>query len=99
MEDRRVHLAALVESADHVCCRYRFAAFRSHQEAAGHRLELVPYPKSLWRRLRLAGQLARYDAVIVQRRLLPGWLLRSLRRRIPHLFFDLDDAIYLRDSY
>lgn len=94
-----MHLAVLVESADHVCCRYRFAAFRPHLEAAGHRLDLLPLPGSLWSHLRLGSNLQQYDAVIVQRRLLPGWQLRRLRRRVPRLLFDLDDAVYLRDSY
>jgi glycosyltransferase involved in cell wall biosynthesis len=98
-EDRRVHLAVLVESPDHVCCRYRFAAFRRPLEAAGHRLEFVTFPTSLWGRLRLAASLAHFDAVVVQRRLLPGWQLALLRRGARRLLFDLDDAVYLRDSY
>jgi glycosyltransferase involved in cell wall biosynthesis len=98
-EDRRVHLAALVERPQHVCCRYRLAAFRPHLEAAGHRLDLVPCPRSLWGRFRLGSQLSHFDAVILQRRLLPTWLLNRLRRRVRRLYFDLDDAIYLRDSH
>jgi glycosyltransferase involved in cell wall biosynthesis len=94
-----VHLAVLVERVDHVCCRYRFAAFRPHLETAGHRLDLVPFPQSLWGRLRLGSSLGHYDAVIIQRRLLPGWQLKRLRRNVPRLLFDLDDAIYLRDSH
>jgi glycosyltransferase involved in cell wall biosynthesis len=92
-------LAALVDSPNHVCCRYRFAAFREPLEALGHRLDLVPYPSSLWRRFRLGADLAVYDAVIIQRRLLPSWVLNRIRARVRHLLFDLDDAIYLRDSY
>ncbi len=94
-----MHLAVLVESPTHVCCRYRFAAFQSHLEAAGHRLDLVPFPKSLWGRLRLGASLKRHEAVIIQRRLLPRWMLNRLRAADRPLFFDLDDAIYLRDSY
>src|SRR6516165_2722941 len=99
MEDRRVHLAALVESLDHVCCRYRFAAFRPHLATAGHCLDLLPFPRSLWGRLFLGSGLSNYDAVVIQRRLLPGLLLKRLRRRATRLLFDLDDAVYLRDSY
>ena len=40
-----VHLTALVESPDHVCCRYRLAAFRPFLERAGHTLELVALPR------------------------------------------------------
>ncbi len=99
MEDRRVHLVALVDSPDHVCCRYRLAAFRSRLEQAGHRLELLAFPRSLWGRLRLGSDLRQADVVILQRRLLPGWQLRLLRRRVRRLLFDLDDAVFLRDSY
>ncbi len=94
-----MHLAALVENPDHVCCRYRFAAFRAQLEAAGHRLDLVSFPRALWGRYRLGPDLAHYDAVVIQRRLLPGWMLNRLRRYVRRLFFDLDDAIYLRDSH
>ena len=35
-----MQLTALVESVDHVCCRYRLAAFGPALERAGHALEL-----------------------------------------------------------
>src|SRR5262245_56332239 len=92
----RVRLVALVEGPNHVCCRYRLAAFRPRLEAAGHTLELRPFPRSFWGRLRLG---AGADLMIVQRRLLPGWQLALLRRRVRRLVFDLDDAVFLRDSY
>jgi glycosyltransferase involved in cell wall biosynthesis len=94
-----MHLAAVVPAPGHVCCRYRFAAFRPHFEAAGHRLELVPFPTSLWRSFRLGADLTRFDAVVVQRRLMPGWMLGLLRRRVRRLLFDYDDAVYLRSSH
>jgi glycosyltransferase involved in cell wall biosynthesis len=37
--------------------------------------------------------------VILQRRLLPGWQLAVLRRAASRLVFDLDDAVFLRDSF
>jgi glycosyltransferase involved in cell wall biosynthesis len=90
---------ALVESPDHVCCRYRIAAFRPYLEAAGHRLELRPWPKRWWSRLRLGRALHDADVVILQRKLLPVWLLYLLRCAAPRLIFDFDDAVFLRDSY
>jgi len=39
------------------------------------------------------------DAVIVQRKLLPALQLYSLRCWTKRLFFDFDDAVFLRDSY
>jgi glycosyltransferase involved in cell wall biosynthesis len=94
-----VHLVALVDSPDHVCCRYRLAAFRSRLQAAGHQLELRSFPSGLWGRLRFGSALRHADAVLLQRRLLPAWQLHLLRRRVRRLFFDVDDAVFLRDSY
>jgi glycosyltransferase involved in cell wall biosynthesis len=94
-----VRLVALVESPDHVCCRYRIAAFRPHLEAAGNQLDLRPWPKRWWSRLRLGHALRDADVVILQRKLLPIWLLYLLRCAAPRLVFDFDDAVFLRDSY
>ncbi|HEV3119351.1 MAG TPA: glycosyltransferase family 4 protein [Gemmataceae bacterium] len=94
-----MRLTALVESFDHVCCRYRLAAFRSVLEQAGHRLELRPWPRRWCSWLRLERTLRSADAVILQRKLLATWNLYLLRRAARILLFDFDDAIFLRDSY
>ena len=93
-----MHLTALVESADHVCCRYRLEAFRPHLEAAGHTLGLRPVPRDAWSRLWLTGGL-RGAAVVLQRKLLSEWELARLRRAASLLLFDFDDAVFLRDSF
>ena len=90
-------LVAWVEAEDHVCCRYRLAAFRPHLAAAGHTLELRAIPKGWLGRLALGRTDA--DAVIIQRKLLPRLPLALLRRRASRLIFDFDDAVWLRDSY
>jgi glycosyltransferase involved in cell wall biosynthesis len=92
-----VKLAALVEAEDHVCCRYRLEAFRTHLAAAGHSLELQALPKSWFGQLGLGRTDA--DAVILQRKLLPRVTLALLRQREKRLIFDFDDAVWLRDSY
>jgi glycosyltransferase involved in cell wall biosynthesis len=92
-------VVALVESPDHVCCRYRLAAFRPMLETAGHTLELTPLPRGWVRTLRLFAALRDADAVILQRRLLPAFQLAVLRRFARKLIFDFDDAVWLRDSY
>jgi glycosyltransferase involved in cell wall biosynthesis len=94
-----VQLVALVESQDHVCCRYRLRAFRDELAAAGHSLELRPLPRDWWGRMRLGTDLRQAHAVILQRRLLPVWQVRLLRRRVRRLIFDFDDAVFLHDSY
>lgn len=93
-----MHLVALVAAADHVCCRYRLRAFRPALEQAGHTLELRPLPRGGLARWRLFRRLAG-GSVVLQRYLLPGWQLAVLRRYARRLVFDLDDAIFFRDSY
>lgn len=92
-------MIALAESESHVCCRYRLTAFRGALAGGGHSLDVRPLPTSLLGRLTLGSDLASYDAVILQRKLLPRWVIGLLRRRVRRLLFDFDDAVWLRDSY
>jgi glycosyltransferase involved in cell wall biosynthesis len=96
MSDR--HWIGLVESPEHVCCRYRLAAFVPYLEQAGYRLELRTLPRGWWARLGLFRELEGAN-VILQRRLLSGWQPTLLRRAARRLVFDFDDAVFLRDSY
>src|SRR6516165_1253064 len=98
-EGRTVHLIGLVESPDHVCCRYRLRAFREQLAADGHALEIKSLPRRWWDRLRIMPMLGRADAVILQRKLLPSWQTTILRRCVRRLIFDFDDAVFMRDSY
>jgi len=94
-----VHLAAIVDGPAHVCCRYRLAAFQPFLQAAGHTLELIPWPRHWWSRLNIGQCLKQADAVVIQRRLLPSLLLHMVRRSARHLVFDFDDSVWQRDSY
>ena len=94
-----MRLLGLVEHPDHVCARYRLEAVAPLLERHGHRLELRALPRGLLGRVALWRQAAAYDAVILQRRLLPAWHLLLLRRFARRLVFDFDDAVFLRDSY
>lgn len=93
-----MHWIGLVDHPEHVCCRYRLAAFRPYLEQAGHALELVTVPRPWWSRIGLFQRL-RGANVIVQRRLFAGWQRALLRRSARRLLFDFDDAMFLRDSY
>jgi glycosyltransferase involved in cell wall biosynthesis len=93
-----VRWLALVESPEHVCCRYRISAFRPLLEPSGIALEAQTLPRRWWARLALYPRLRGRD-VILQRRLLPSWELAALRRQVRHLVFDFDDAVFLRDSF
>jgi len=94
-----VHLTALVDSLQHVCCRYRLNAYQSLLQQAGHQLHAQPIPKPWWSRLHLLRAMRGTDAVLLQRKLLPAWQLHILRRAAPLLIYDFDDAVYLHDSY
>lgn len=90
---------ALVESPDHVCCRYRIRAFEAASAASGWSVDVSGLARGTLARLAQLRRASRYDAVILQRKLLAGWQLHTLRRRAPRLLFDFDDAVLYRDSY
>ncbi len=94
-----MHLIALVESVDHVCCRYRLRAFLPALTSAGHTVELLPIPRDLRSRWRLPSKLRHADGVILLRKLLSAWEIRRIRKATPRFIFDIDDAVWLRDSY
>jgi glycosyltransferase involved in cell wall biosynthesis len=94
-----MHVVGLVESPEHVCCRYRLAAYRAAWEEAGHRLELRAIPRGFLARMRLWWSLRAADVVILQRRLLARTHLLMLRRHVRRLVFDFDDLVFERDSY
>lgn len=94
-----MNLLALVESPGHVCCRYRIRAFDRALRSAGWSLDCVGLARgALWRSLEL-HRASNYDAVILERKLLPRWQLGILRKAARQLVFDFDDAVMYRDSY
>jgi glycosyltransferase involved in cell wall biosynthesis len=90
---------ALVDAPDHVCCRYRINAYAPALNAAGWELSFQAFSRGLVARLSQIAGAARFDSLIVQRKLLPRWQIRMLRRHSKHLVFDFDDAVLYRDSY
>ena len=94
-----MRLAALVESVDHVCARYRLRAFAAPLAAGGHTLELYPLPSDWWGRLTVARSLRDADGVVLQRKLLSRPEVALLRRTVRRMWYDFDDAVWMRDSY
>ena len=94
-----MRIVALVKSHDHVCCRYRVAAFRAHFESLGHQVEIRPWSASWFVQQMLPAFGNDIDALIVQRKLFPSWQLNLLRRHVRWLIYDFDDSIFLRSSY
>lgn len=90
---------AITEGLDHVCCRYRVRAFVPALERAGVSLRVEALRHDAAGRLAQLHRAGRYDVVLLQRKLLPGWQLDWLRARSRRLVFDFDDAVVYRDSY
>jgi len=89
---------ALIESDDHVCYRYRFNALAWALAEEGLLLDAVPIQKGLGRlSTLLAGN--RAEIVILQRKLLPAWQLAILRQNAKCLVYDIDDALFRRDTF
>jgi hypothetical protein len=94
----KMKVLALIESADHVCYRYRFNAMTWALAQEGLLLEALPIRRGLGRiATLLAGSGA--DIVILQRKLLPAWQLAILRQNAKCLVYDIDDALFRRDTF
>ncbi len=93
-----MRLVTFIESADHVCYRYRVAAYAEALAARGWTIEPIPLARNAFQRIEQLRSVRHADAVLIQRRLLAAWQLALLRRSAKVLLFDFDDAIYLRDS-
>jgi len=90
---------ALVGAPDHVCYRYRIEAFSWALAEQGLLLEAAPLDRNLWRRIRQLRSVRHADVVILQRKLLPLHQLQVLRRAAKCLIYDVDDAVFQRESY
>lgn len=88
----------LIEGDNAVCCRYRIEAFERFMAERGMVLEVVRFEKGFFRRIGNLLNAKSADAVVVQRKLLPSWQASLLRKWSKRLIFDVDDAVYQRDS-
>ena len=90
---------ALVDSPEHVCCRYRIRPFQEALGSAGWSLTIEGLARGFPDRPKQLRAARQFDAVILQRKLLSGWEFEVLRQSCRRLAFDLDDAVFWRDSY
>lgn len=88
---------ALIEAPNHVCYRYRLAAFAPTLFRRGCTLEPLPLAAGTLARTSQFRQAAQADVVVLQRKLLPFWQLRLLRKNAKCLIYDFDDALFFRD--
>ncbi len=90
---------ALIERPQHVCYRYRIEAYASALFERGLQLEAIPLRQGGAPRLFRLPAAASADVVILQRKLLPRWQLHLVRRFAKRLVYDMDDAVFQRDSF
>jgi glycosyltransferase involved in cell wall biosynthesis len=91
-------LLVLSESPNHVSCRYRVRAFAPALRSAGWDLDVRPLSGAGTSFFAILREAARSDVVLIQRRLLAPAKLRLLRYCARRLIYDVDDALFLRDS-
>ena len=91
-------LLALTEGADNVCYRYRVDAFREVLAERNWELRFLPHAHSALGFMRQLPRIAQADVVLLQRRLLDFWKRSLLRRSARILVYDVDDAVFQRDS-
>lgn len=91
-------LLVLSESPNHVSCRYRVLAFEPALRRAGWEVAVRPLSCTVTGFFRILCEAARSDVVLVQRRLLSPEKVGLLRRCARRLIYDIDDAVFLRDS-
>ncbi|MEX0712636.1 MAG: glycosyltransferase [Pirellulales bacterium] len=93
-----MRLLALIEKPGHVCYRYRLQAHAQALTERNWSLQAAPLARTHREWLGQLKDVAAADAVVLQRRLLPAWWLWLLRRSAKVLIYDLDDAMFFRDS-
>jgi len=91
-------LLAITQGPYDASTRYRVEMFRPFLEAAGVTVDAVAWPVAEDERRAVVEAARRYDAVVVQRRLLFLPHVIRLRRAVRRLSFDFDDAVMLADS-
>ena len=95
----KMKVLALIERPQHVCYRYRIEAYASALFERGLHLETVPLRQGGTPRLFRLPAIAAADIVILQRKLLPRYQLQLVRRFAKRLVYDMDDAVFQRDSF
>lgn len=91
-------LAVLSSDPDGPVVRHRWAAFAPALLERGIVLEVVDWPKTRRGRHHAMHRAETADGLVVSSRLLRVGDTKAIRRRVPRLAFDFDDALLYRDS-
>jgi glycosyltransferase involved in cell wall biosynthesis len=87
------HVLAITSNLLQASSRLRIAALVEPLRERGFDLEIRACPRTWSTRRDLLCSAGRYDAVILQRKLLDPWNWRFLRRAARRVIYDVDDAV------
>jgi glycosyltransferase involved in cell wall biosynthesis len=94
-----VRVLILSHGADTPSTRTRVLQYLPLFKRDGIEAERVDLPSGILARWRVFGRCSQADVVLHQKRLLPAWQFRALRRRSKRLVYDFDDPmIYARED-
>ena len=94
-----VRVLILGHGADTPSTRTRVLQYLPFFKKDGIEVERLDLPSGLYGRWKVFGRCAEFDVVLHQKRLLPAWQFRALRRRAKRLVYDFDDPmIYARSD-
>jgi glycosyltransferase involved in cell wall biosynthesis len=94
-----VRVLILSHPVDTPSVKYRILQFLPLFKRDGIEVERADIPPGLWDRWRLFRRAGEFDVVLHQKRLLPAWQLRTLRKRARALVYDFDDPmVYSREG-
>jgi glycosyltransferase involved in cell wall biosynthesis len=94
-----VRVLILSHGADTPSTRTRVLQYLPLFKRDGIDAERVDLPTGILGRWRVFGRCSQADVVLHQKRLLPAWQFRALRRRAKRLVYDFDDPmIYARED-
>jgi glycosyltransferase involved in cell wall biosynthesis len=91
-----VRILFLTHRPDTPSTRYRVAPFVERLRRAGHDARVREYQSGLLTLPSLYRAVRESDALVLQKRLPPGWITKALRKRAKRFIYDFDDAVYLK---
>lgn len=88
----------LTHSLDTPSVKWRVTQFLPALGEEGIECTVLPLPRGYLDLWRICGSAADFDAVVLQKRLLPTVFLRRLRKKARRLIYEFDDAVTVKRS-
>jgi hypothetical protein len=93
-----VKIIFLIQGFNVAASRYRVLQYLPFVKEAGMETEVFEFPRGIRGWARLFGSLKGGDAIFVQRKRLPTYLLYLLKRSGTKIIYDFDDAVMFKNS-